>query len=117
MVGIVPSVEMVICAAVGGRLSLVGGVVGTLVVYYAKTFFSENFAEYWLYFIGALFMAVVVFLPKGLAARHGAAATPGERPGTAATSKRGDAGGAARDPGAERSRSTGSAPSTTCRCR
>jgi urea transport system permease protein len=67
MVGIVPSVEMVICAAVGGRLSLVGGVVGTLVVYNAKTFFSENFPTFWLYFIGALFMGVVVFLPKGLA--------------------------------------------------
>ena len=36
-------------------------------VYGAKTFFSENFAEYWLYFIGGLFMAVVVFLPTGLA--------------------------------------------------
>jgi urea transport system permease protein len=67
LVGIVPSVEMVICAAVGGRLSLVGGALGTLLVYYAKTFFSEHFAEYWLYFIGALFIAVVVFLPKGLA--------------------------------------------------
>ncbi len=67
LVGIVPSVEMVICAAVGGRLSLVGGVVGTLLVYAAKTFFSEHFAEYWLYFIGALFILVVVFLPRGLA--------------------------------------------------
>jgi urea transport system permease protein len=67
LVGIVPSVEMVICAAVGGRLSLVGGVSGTLLVYGAKTFFSENFAGYWLYFIGALFIGVVVLLPKGLA--------------------------------------------------
>jgi urea transport system permease protein len=67
LVGIVPSVEMVICAAVGGRLSLIGGVVGTLLVYTAKTVFSEHFAEYWLYFIGALFVLVVVFLPKGLA--------------------------------------------------
>jgi urea transport system permease protein len=67
LVGIVPSVEMVICAAVGGRLSLIGGVVGTVLVYAAKTFFSEHFAEYWLYFIGALFILVVVFLPKGLA--------------------------------------------------
>ena len=67
MVGIVPSVEMVICAAVGGRLSAVGAVVGTLAVYAAKTFFSEHFAQYWLYFIGLLFMAVVIFLPRGLA--------------------------------------------------
>jgi urea transport system permease protein len=67
LVGIVPSVEMVICAAVGGRLSATGAVVGTLLVYGAKTFFSENFAEYWLYFIGFLFMGVVIFLPRGLA--------------------------------------------------
>ena len=67
LVGIVPSIEMVIYAAVGGRLSLIGAVYGTLVVSYAKTFFSENFVEYWLYFIGALFVIVVMFLPGGLA--------------------------------------------------
>jgi urea transport system permease protein len=67
LIGIVPSVEMVICAAVGGRLSASGAVVGTLAVFGAKTFFSEHFAEYWLYFIGLLFMAVVIFLPRGLA--------------------------------------------------
>lgn len=67
LVGIVPSIEMVIYAAVGGRLSLIGAVYGTLVVSYAKTFFSENFVEYWLYFIGALFIIIVMFLPGGLA--------------------------------------------------
>jgi urea transport system permease protein len=67
LVGIVPSVEMVIYAAVGGRLSLIGAVYGTLLVLSAKTFFSENFVEYWQYFIGALFIAIVVFLPSGLA--------------------------------------------------
>jgi urea transport system permease protein len=66
MVGIVPSVEMVICAAVGGRSSLIGGVLGTLLVYEAKTFFSEHFSQYWLYFIGILFMLIVVLLPMGL---------------------------------------------------
>jgi urea transport system permease protein len=66
MVGIVPSVEIVICAAVGGRQSAAGAVVGTFLVYAAKTFFSEHFAGYWLYFIGLLFMAVVIFLPRGL---------------------------------------------------
>ena len=67
LVGIVPSIEMVIYAAVGGRLSLVGAVYGAFMVNAAKTFFSENFVEYWVYFIGALFIVVVVFLPKGLA--------------------------------------------------
>ena len=67
LVGIVPSVEMVIYAAVGGRLSLVGAVYGSLLVLAAKTFFSENFLEYWQYFIGALFIGVVMLLPSGLA--------------------------------------------------
>jgi urea transport system permease protein len=34
---------------------------------YAKTVFSENFVEYWIYFVGGLFVVVVMFLPKGLA--------------------------------------------------
>ena len=67
LIGIVPSVEMVVYAAVGGRLSLVGAVYGALIVLAAKTFFSENFVEYWQYFIGALFIAVVMLLPSGLA--------------------------------------------------
>jgi len=67
LVGIVPSIEMVIYAAVGGRLSLVGTVYGTLVVFSAKTFFSENFPEIWLYLLGAVFILVVLFLPTGLA--------------------------------------------------
>ena len=67
LVGIVPSIEMVIYAAVGGRLSLIGTVYGTLVVFAAKTFFSENFVQYWLYFIGGLFIFIVMLLPDGLA--------------------------------------------------
>ena len=67
LVGIVPSIEMVIYAAVGGRLSLVGTVYGTLLVFTAKTFFSENFPEIWLYLLGTLFILVVMFLPTGLA--------------------------------------------------
>ena len=67
LVGIVPSIEMVIYAAVGGRLSLVGAVYGTLVVFSAKTFFSENFPEVWLYLLGGAFILVVLFLPAGLA--------------------------------------------------
>jgi urea transport system permease protein len=67
LVGIVPSVEMVIYAAVGGRLSLIGAVYGAVLVGSAKTFFSENFVQYWIYFIGGLFVVVVMFLPEGLA--------------------------------------------------
>jgi urea transport system permease protein len=67
LVGIVPSIEMVIYAAVGGRLSVIGAVYGTVLVSYGKTFFSENFVHYWLYLIGSLFIFVVMFLPGGLA--------------------------------------------------
>ena len=66
-VGIVPSIEMVIYAAVGGRLSILGAVYGTLLVNYAKTSFSESFPELWLFGLGALFIAVVMAFPNGLA--------------------------------------------------
>jgi len=58
---------MVIYAAVGGRVSLIGAVYGAVLVGSAKTFFSENFVQYWMYFIGCLFIFVVMFLPDGLA--------------------------------------------------
>ena len=66
-VGIVPSIEMVIFCAVGGRHSLVGAVFGTLLVNWAKTAFSESFPELWLFAMGGLFIAVVLAFPRGLA--------------------------------------------------
>ena len=66
-VGIVPSIEMVIFCAVGGRQSLVGAVIGTLLVNWAKTSFSEAFPELWLFAMGGLFIAVVLAFPRGLA--------------------------------------------------
>lgn len=66
-VGIVPSIEMVIYAAVGGRMSLIGAVYGTLLVNWGKTSFSESFPELWLYLMGGLFIAVVLLFPNGLA--------------------------------------------------
>ncbi|WP_371872921.1 urea ABC transporter permease subunit UrtC [Notoacmeibacter sp. MSK16QG-6] len=66
-VGIVPSIEMVIFAAVGGRLSLFGAIYGTLLVNYAKTSFSESFPELWLFAMGGLFIAVVMAFPDGIA--------------------------------------------------
>ena len=62
-VDIVPSIDMVIFCAVGGRNSIVGAVAGTLLVNSAKTMFSEQFPELWLFAMGGLFIAVVVFLP------------------------------------------------------
>ncbi|HVL02598.1 MAG TPA: urea ABC transporter permease subunit UrtC [Dongiaceae bacterium] len=66
-VGIVPSIEMVIFCAVGGRLSILGAVYGTLLVNWAKTTFSESFPELWLLAMGGLFIAVVLAFPNGLA--------------------------------------------------
>ncbi|HYO98017.1 MAG TPA: urea ABC transporter permease subunit UrtC [Polyangiaceae bacterium] len=66
-VGIVPSIEMVIFAAVGGRMSVVGAVFGTLLVNFGKTFFSEQYPELWLFLMGAAFIAVVLLFPNGLA--------------------------------------------------
>jgi urea transport system permease protein len=66
-VGVVASIEMVIFAAVGGRLSIPGAVVGALLVGFLKSYLSEAFPEIWLYFLGALFIAVVAFMPLGMA--------------------------------------------------
>jgi urea transport system permease protein len=67
LVGIVPSIEMVIFCAVGGRISILGAVYGALLVNWAKTTFSESFPELWLLGLGGLFIAVVMIFPNGLA--------------------------------------------------
>ncbi|WAJ70213.1 urea ABC transporter permease subunit UrtC [Catenovulum adriaticum] len=69
-VGIVPSIEMVILCAVGGRLSIFGAIYGALLVNFAKTTFSETFPELWLFAMGALFISVVLFFPNGLASLY-----------------------------------------------
>jgi urea transport system permease protein len=66
-VGIVPSIEMVIFAAVGGRMSLLGAVYGALLVNFGKTYFSETLPELWLFLMGGLFITVVMYFPNGLA--------------------------------------------------
>ena len=67
LVGIVPSIEMVIFAAVGGRMSLVGAVYGALLVNAGKTLFSESFPDLWLFLMAALFIGVTMAFPMGLA--------------------------------------------------
>ncbi len=64
--GIVPSIEMVIWVAIGGRASLSGAVVGAITVGFAKSYLSESFPEIWLYFLGALFIGAVVLFPSGI---------------------------------------------------
>lgn len=60
------SIEMVIWVAVGGRATLIGAIIGTLLVRLAQTFLSESFPEVWLFFQGALFLIVVTVLPDGI---------------------------------------------------
>lgn len=69
-IGIVPSIEMVIFAALGGRMCLIGAVYGTLVVNAGKTLFSESFPELWLFLMGALFIGVVMTFPDGLSGMY-----------------------------------------------
>ncbi len=60
------SIEMVIWVAVGGRGTLIGAIIGTLIVRWGQTLLSEQFPEVWLFFQGALFLIVVTVLPNGI---------------------------------------------------
>jgi len=60
------SIEIAIWAAVGGRATLIGPIVGAFFVNGAKSWFTVAFPEYWLFFLGALFIAVTLFLPDGI---------------------------------------------------
>jgi urea transport system permease protein len=60
------SIEIAIWTAVGGRASLLGPIVGAFFVNGAKSWFTQVFPEFWLYFLGALFIAVTLFLPQGI---------------------------------------------------
>jgi len=76
LVGIVPSIEMVIFCAVGGRLSIIGAVYGALIVNAAKSAFSESFPELWLFAMGGLFIGVVMAFPNGLAGLYSSYVAP-----------------------------------------
>jgi len=60
------SIEVVVWVALGGRGSLFGAILGGIIVNLAKSYFTVNFPEIWLYFLGALFVLVTLFLPNGL---------------------------------------------------
>jgi urea transport system permease protein len=60
------SIETVIAVAVGGRGTLIGGILGGVLVNAVKTFFTGAFPEIWLFALGALFILVTLFLPKGV---------------------------------------------------
>jgi len=60
------SIEIAIWVAVGGRGTLLGALVGAGIVNGAKSWFTVAFPEYWLFFLGMLFIAVTLFMPKGV---------------------------------------------------
>jgi urea transport system permease protein len=60
------SIELVIWVAVGGRATLYGAAAGALMVNYGKTYFTGALPEMWLFALGALFVLVTIFLPKGV---------------------------------------------------
>jgi len=60
------SIEIVIWVAIGGRGSLYGAALGAVLVNYAKTYFTGALPEIWLFMLGGLFIAVTLFMPKGI---------------------------------------------------
>jgi urea transport system permease protein len=60
------SIEMVVWVAVGGRGTLIGPVIGAFLVNLAKSWFTVSFPEYWLFFLGVVFVIVTLFLPHGV---------------------------------------------------
>jgi urea transport system permease protein len=63
---VVPSIEMIIWVAVGGRATLVGAVLGALLVNWGKSSFIDAYPDQWQYFLGALFIGSVLLFPRGL---------------------------------------------------
>jgi urea transport system permease protein len=61
------SIEIAIWVAVGGRGTLLGPVFGAAIVNASKSYFTQAYPEYWLFFLGLLFILVTLFLPKGVA--------------------------------------------------
>ena len=68
------SIEMVIWAAVGGRGTLIGPILGTFIVNWAKSWFTAAAPDLWLYFLGAIFIGTTMFLPAGVFSLGGMAA-------------------------------------------
>jgi urea transport system permease protein len=60
------SIEIAIWAAVGGRGTLIGPILGAFIVNGAKSWLTMTAPEFWLYFLGALFIGVTLFLPNGV---------------------------------------------------
>ncbi|MDR1708211.1 MAG: urea ABC transporter permease subunit UrtC [Candidatus Accumulibacter sp.] len=80
------SIEIAVWVAVGGRGTLVGPIVGAFLVNLAKSWFTASFPDYWLFFLGLLFIVVTLLLPQGIAGLWRAlrGKRPAKRPATEA---------------------------------
>ncbi len=89
--GVLPSIEMIIWVAVGGRGTLYGAVLGAIGVNWLRSVLTESYPDLWLFILGGLFVAVVMFFPDGLAGlpRRVAEWTRRRRPAAAAPVKLG----------------------------
>ena len=65
------SIEVVVWTAVGGRATIVGPVIGAFLVNWGKSWFTAALPEFWLFALGGLFIAVTLFLPKGIVGAWG----------------------------------------------
>ncbi len=63
---VVPSIEIVIWVAVGGRGTLIGAIIGALAVSYGRSYLSESYPDVWQIFMGALFIGSVLLFPQGI---------------------------------------------------
>lgn len=65
-IGVLPSLEVVIWVAVGGRGTLIGAIVGAVAVNYGRSMLTNYFPEAWPFILGGLFVVVVTMFPDGL---------------------------------------------------
>jgi urea transport system permease protein len=70
------SIEIVIWVALGGRGTLYGAALGAIIVNFAKTYFTGALPDLWLYALGALFVFVTLFLPRGVVGAFGRGGLP-----------------------------------------
>ncbi|KOX11022.1 urea ABC transporter permease subunit UrtC [Nocardiopsis sp. NRRL B-16309] len=85
LIGVIPSIMMVLAVAIGGRYSLAGAATGAVLMNAAQTTFAETFAGGWTYLQGALFVIVIALAPRGLAGLTRTAAQALSRPTPANT--------------------------------
>lgn len=71
LLGVVPSIELVVAVAVGGRFALGGAILGGVLMNWAHTSFSESYPSGWVYLQGAMFIVVIVAAPRGVAGLAG----------------------------------------------